>query len=85
MASRLKKLLSFKSDNSSSDIVNNIETRTNALIKAASPDQYYKRKILDVHIETLYKIETFNFQTAYSIKTHEEIIHLQSLTNCVSF
>jgi len=72
------KLLSFKVESHSSDIVNSMESRTNDLIKAPSPDNFHKWDIPKVNIETIYKIGTFSFQIAFSIKTHEEIVSLQN-------
>ena len=71
MASKLKNLLSLKIDSHGSDIVNSNEFRTNDLVKAPSPDNFHKWDIPKVNIETIYKIGTFSFQTAFSIKTHE--------------
>ena len=76
MASKFRKLLSFKLDSHNSDIVNNNEIRTNDLIKATSPDNFHKWDIPNVDVETIYKIGTFNFQIASSSKTHEEIVSL---------
>ena len=72
MASKFRKLLSLGLGSRNSDIVNSNEIRTNDLIKAPSPDNLHKRDIPKVDIETIYKINTFNFQTTFSIKTHEE-------------
>ena len=76
MAIKFRKLLSFKIDSHSSDIVNSNEFRTNDLIKALSPDNFHKWDIPKVNIETIYKIGAFSFQTIFSIKTHEEIVSL---------
>jgi len=61
MASRFKKLLSFRLDGRNSDIVNSNKIRTNDLIEASPPDNFYKWDIRKVNIETIHKIGTFNF------------------------
>ena len=76
MASKFRKLLSIRLDSRNTDVVNSNEIRTNDLIKAPSLDNFHKWDIPKVNIETIYKIGTFNFQTAFSIKTHEEIVSL---------
>ena len=78
MASKFRKLLSFRLDSRNSDIVNSNEIRTNDLIKAPSPDNFHKWDIPKVNIETIYKIGTFSFQTTFSIKNHEAILSLQN-------
>ena len=60
------------------------EIRTNDLIKAPSPDNFHKCDIPNVNIETIYKVRTFNFQTTFSIKTHEEIVSLQNGLQTIS-
>ena len=67
MTSNFRKLLSFKLDSRNSDIVNSNEIRTNDPIKALSPDNFHKRNIPKVNIEIIYKIVTFDFQTAFSV------------------
>ena len=84
MASKFRKLLSFKLNSRNSDIVNSNEPSTNGLIKAPPPDNFYKWDIPIVNIETIYEISTFNFQTAFSTKTHEEIVSLQSRLQNIS-
>jgi len=78
MTSNFRKLLSFKLDSRNSDIVNSNGIRTDDLIKAQSADNFHKCDIHKVNIETIYKIGTFDFQNAFSIKTHEEIMSLQN-------
>ena len=77
-ASKFKKLLLLKMDSRSSDIVNSNEFRTKDLVKSPSPDNFYKWDIPKVNFETIYKIGTFSFQTAFSIKNHEDIMSLQN-------
>jgi len=84
MVSKFRKLLPFKIDSHSSDIVNSNEFRTNDLIKAPSPDNFHKWDIPKINIETIYKIGTFSFQTSFSIKTHEEIVSLQNGLQMIS-
>ena len=71
MASKFRKLLSFRLDNPNSDIVNSDEIRTNVYTKASSPYNFDKWDIPKANIETIYMVGTFNLQTAFSIKTHE--------------
>lgn len=78
MASEFRNLMSFRLDSRNSDMVNSNEIRANDLIKAPSPDNFHKWDIPKVNIETIYKIGTFSFQTAFSIKTHGEIVSLQN-------
>ena len=68
MASKFRKLLSFKMGSHSSDTVNSNEFRTKDLVKSPSPNNFYKLDIPKVNIKTIYKIGTFSFQTAFSIK-----------------
>ena len=68
MVRKFRKLLSFRLDSHSNDIVSSNEFRTNDLIKAPSPDNFHTWHIPKVNIETIYKIGTFSFQTAFSIK-----------------
>jgi len=42
------------------------------------PDNYANWVMPRMDIDTLYKIGTFEFKKAYSVKTHEEAISLQS-------
>jgi len=85
MASKFRKLLSFRLDSRNSDIVNSNEIRTNDLIMASPPENFHKWDIPKVNIETIYKISTFNFQTTFSIKTHEEIVSSQNGLENISF
>jgi len=78
MASRLRRLMSFSLDSSKSDIVNSNEQRTGPIYKASSPDNYKQWNIPRIEVDTIYKIGTFNFIKAYSMKTHEEVVSLQS-------
>ena len=86
MASKIKKLLPFTLNSENSDIVNNNEIRTNDLIKAPSPNNFLKWDIPNVNVETIYKTGTFNFRTAFSIKTDEEIVRLTNglQTTCLT-
>ena len=61
MASKFRKLLSFRLDSCNSDIVNSNVITTNDLIKALSPDNFHKWDIPKVNIETIYKFHTFSF------------------------
>ena len=83
-ASKFKKLLLLKMDSRSSDIVNSNEFRTKDLVKSPSPDNFYKWDIPKVNIKTIYKIGTFSFQTAFSIKNHEDIMSLQNGLQTIS-
>ena len=84
MASKFRNLLSFTIDSRSSDIVNSNEFRTKDLVKSPSPDNFYKCDIPKVNIKTIYKIGTFGFQTAFSIKNHEDIMCLQNGLQTIS-
>ena len=84
MGSKFRKLLSFKMDSRSSDIVNSNEFRTKDLVKSPSPDNFYKWDIPKVNFETIYKIGRFSFQTAFSIKNHEDIMSLQNGLQTIS-
>ena len=84
MASKFRKLLSFKIDSRSSDIVNSNEFRTKDLMKSPSTDNFYKWDIPKVNTETIYKIGRFSFQTAFSIKNHEDIMSLQNGLQTIS-
>ena len=84
MASKFRKLLLFKMDNRSNDIVNSIEFGTKDLVKSPSADNFYKWDIPKVNIKTIYKIGTFGFQTAFSIKNHEDIMCLQNGLQTIS-
>jgi len=76
--------LSFRLDSRNSDIVNSYKIRTNNLLKDPSPDNFHKWDIPKVNIETIYKIGTFDFQTAFSTKTHEEIVSGQNVLQTIS-
>ena len=84
IASNLWKFLSFKMDSRSNDIVNSYEFRTKDLVKSPTPDNFYKWDIPKVNIKTIYKICTFGFQTAFSIKYHEDIMNLQNGLQTIS-
>jgi len=84
MASKFRKLFSFRQDSCNSDIVINDEIRTNDHIKASSANNFDRWDIPKVNIETIYKVRTFNFQTTFSIKTHEEIVSLQNGLQTIS-
>jgi len=76
--------LPFRLNSHNSDIVNSNEISINDLIKAPPPNNFYKWDIPNVNIETIHKISKFNFQTALSIKTHEEIVSLQNGLQTIS-
>jgi len=76
MTSRLRRPLSFNSDSSSKDIVNSNETKMSPLFRAPPPDNSYEWTIRRTDVDTLYKIGTFNFVRAYSVKACEEVICL---------
>ena len=78
MANRFRHLLSFGSDSRNQNIVNSNEQRTGPIYKAPSPDNYANWDLPRIDIDTLYKIGTFEFKKAYSVKTHEEAISLQN-------
>ena len=84
-ASKFKKLLLLKMDSRSSDIVNSNEFRTKDVVKSPSPNNFNKWDIPKVNIKTIYKIGTFSFQTAFSIKNHEDIMSLQNGLQSISF
>ena len=66
-------------------IVDNNEFRTTDLIKTLSPANFRKWDIHKVDLETIYRIGTFSFRTAFSIQTHKEIVTLQNGLQPVSF
>jgi len=78
MANRFRRLLSFGSDNRNQNIVNSNEQRTGPIYRAPSPDNLANWVMPRMDIDTIYKIGTFEFKKAYSVKTHEEAISLQS-------
>jgi len=84
VASKFRKLLSFKIGSHGSEIVNSNEFRTNDPIKAPPPDNFHKWDIPKANIETIYKISTFSLQIAFSIRTHEEIASLQNGLQTIS-
>ena len=65
-------------------IVNSNEFRTTNLIQAPSFDNFHKWATPKVDLETIYRIGTFSFQTAFPIKTHDEIVSLQNRLQTVS-
>ena len=75
---------SFKTDSSSSIIVNSNELRTKSSFKAPSPDHYTNWTIPKIDVDNIYKIGTFDFKTAYSVKTHEEVVAIQNGLQTIS-
>lgn len=69
MAAHLRRLLSFNSDKNT-DVVNSRE------IRAPLPNDYNNWSISRQNIESIYQIGTFDFKTAYFVKTHEETISI---------
>jgi len=53
MASRLRKLLSFNSDNSHRDEVNSNEQRTSSIFRAPSPDDYANLELPRIEVDTI--------------------------------
>ena len=53
-------------------------------MKSPSTENFYKWDIPKVNIETIYKIGTFSFRTAFSIKNHEDIVSLQNGPQTIS-
>jgi len=78
VANRFSRLLSFGSDSRNQNIVNSNEQRTGPIYRAPSPDNFANWVMPRVDIDTIYKIGTFEFKKAYSVKTHEEAISLQN-------
>jgi len=78
MASKFRKLLSIRQDSRNSEMLNSYAIGKNKLLKALSPENFDEWDISKVIIGTIYKIGAFNFQTAFSIKIHEEIMSLQN-------
>jgi len=78
MVNRFRRLLSFGSDSGNQNIVNSHEQRTGPIYRAPFPDNFANWVMPRVDIDTIYKIGTFEFKKAYSVKTHEEAISLQS-------
>jgi len=72
------RMLSFSANSSHRDIVNSNEQRTSPIYRAASSDNYANWNLPRVELDTIYKIGTFNFIKAYSVKTYEEVISLQN-------
>ena len=61
MATKFRKLMSFRLDSRNSDIAFSNEIRGNDLIKAPSPDIFHKWDVPKANIETTYKIATLRF------------------------
>jgi len=78
MANRFRRLLSFGSDSRNQNIINSNEQRTWPISRAPSLDNFGNWVMPRIDIDTIYKIGTFEFKKAYSVKTHEEAISLQS-------
>ena len=78
MPFRLRGLLSFNSDSNHTNIVNSNEHRTCPIYRASTPDNYANLNIPRIEVDTIYKIGTFDFIKAYSVKIHEEGISFQS-------
>ena len=78
MANQFRRLLSFGSDRRNQNIVTSNEQRTWPIYRAPSPDNFANWVMPRMDIDTLYKIGLFEFKKAYSVKTHEEAISLQS-------
>ena len=78
MAFRLRRLLSFSFDSRHRDVVNPNEQRTGPIFGASSQDNFANWNIPRIELYTIYKIGTFEFIKAYSVKTHEEVISLQN-------
>ena len=78
MPSQFRRLLSFGSDRRNQNIVISNEQRTGPIYRALSPDNFANWVMPRIDIDTIYKIGTFEFKKAYSIKTHKEAISLQS-------
>ena len=72
------RMLSFSANSSHRDIVNSNEQRTSPIYRAPSPDNYANWNLPRVELDTIYKIGTFDFIKAYSVKTHKEVISLQN-------
>ena len=78
MANQFRQLLSFGSDSRNQNIVNSNEQRTGPIYRAPSLDNFANWVMPRIDIDTIYKMGTFEFKKAYSVKTHEEAISLQS-------
>lgn len=74
MAYKLRRALSFGSDQKKDKIVQSSKHR----IPKSNLDQLHQWTIPQEKIEKIYKIGTFEFKTAYSIKTHEETHSIQN-------
>ena len=48
------------------------------VLRSPTPDNCADWNIPRIEVDTIYKIVTFDFTKAYSVKTHEEVISLQS-------
>lgn len=66
MVSKIRNLLSKGNFSSSSGIVQSKEV--------LMPNNYSNWNILEIQIETMYQIGTFDFKITFSIKTHEGTI-----------
>jgi len=78
MTNQFRRLLSFGSDRRNQNIVTSNEQTTGPIYRAPSPDNFSNWVMPRMDIDTLYKIGLFQFKKAYSVKTHEEAISLQS-------
>ena len=78
MANRFRRLVSFGSDSRNQNIVNSNEQRTGPIFRAPSPDNFANWVMPRMDIDSIYKIGFCEFKKAYSVKTHEEAISLQS-------
>ena len=78
MASQFRRLLSFGSDRRNRNIINSNEQRTSLIYEAPSPDIFANWDMPRIDIDTIDKVGKFEFKKAYSFKTHEEVISLQS-------
>ena len=59
-------------------MVNSNEQRTSPIYKVPSPNSYATWNLRRLELDTIYKVSTFDFIKAYSVKTHEEVISLQN-------
>jgi len=78
MENQFRRLLSFGSDRRNQNIVTSNEQRTGPICRAPSLDNFANWVMPRMDIDTLYKIGLFEFKKAYSVKTHQEAISLQS-------
>jgi len=70
--------LSFNSDGHNEDIINSNENGAGPIFRAPSPDNYENWAMPRIEVDTIYKIGTFGFVRAYSVKTQEEVFSLQN-------